>query len=191
MNGSQMLDGQQQQIDMQGFLGGLIGRTLGSFVGNKIGGSTGKTIGGIAGGGLGALLPFSAGPDMGQTNDLEMQGFFSTLRKLAPKIIEGVQTGANIGHSLGLFSTGPAQTAAANQPSDLEMQSFLSVLKKIAGGVQTGLNVGHNLGLFSTGPAQTAAQPSDLEMQGFLSVLRRISQGMGQAGAQLGSGMLH
>ena len=71
------------------------------------------------------------------------------------------------------------------------MQRSLSVLKKIAGGVQTGLNVGHNLGLFSTGPAQTAAQPSDLEMQGFLSVLRRISQGMGQAGGQLGSGMVH
>ena len=52
MNGSQMVDG-QQQLDMQGFLGGLIGRTLGGFVGNKIGGSTGRTIGSIAGGGLG------------------------------------------------------------------------------------------------------------------------------------------
>jgi hypothetical protein len=104
-----MLDGQQQQIDMQGFLGGLIGRTLGSFVGNKIGGSTGRTIGGIAGGGLGALLPFSAGPDMGQTSDLEMQGFFSTLRKLAPKIIEGVQTGINVGHGLGLFAASNPQ----------------------------------------------------------------------------------
>ena len=67
------------------------------------------------------------------------------------------------------------------------MQSFLSVLKKIAGGVQTGINVGHSLGLFSTGPAQTAAQPSDLEMQGFLAVLRRIAQGMPQQGV----GTLH
>ena len=47
------------------------------------------------------------------------------------------------------------------------MQSFLSVLRKIAGGVQTGLNVGQNLGLFSTGPAQTAAT----EISGTLSWL--------------------
>ena len=61
MNGSQMSDG-QQQLDMQGFLGALIGRTVGGFLGNKIGGSTGKTIGSIAGGFGGGLLPFSAGP---------------------------------------------------------------------------------------------------------------------------------
>ena len=88
MNGSQMTDG-QQQLDMQGFIGGLIGRTLGGFLGNKIGGSTGRTIGGIGGGALGALLPFSTGPDQmaaagGQPTDIEMQGFFSTLRRLAP-----------------------------------------------------------------------------------------------------------
>ena len=51
------------------------------------------------------------------------------------KIGRTASTGVNIGHQLGLFSTGPVQTAAANQPSDLEMQSFLSVLKRIAQGV--------------------------------------------------------
>src|SRR5438093_10083887 len=107
MNGSQMTDG--QQIDMQGIIGAAIGRALGGFLGNRIGGSTGRTIGGIAGGFGGGLLPFSTGPEMGQASDLEMQGFLSTLRRLAPTILSTVQTGFNFGHGLGPSGAGPGQ----------------------------------------------------------------------------------
>ncbi|MGL9623980.1 hypothetical protein QRQ56_39170, partial [Bradyrhizobium sp. U531] len=66
--------------------------------------------------------------------------------------------------------------------SDMELQSFWSVLKKIGQGVQTGLNVGHQLGVFSADqpgmqPA-AAAPPTDMELQSFWSVLKKIGQGV-------------
>ncbi len=108
MNGTQMFDGQQQQLDMQGIIGAAIGRALGGFLGNKIGGSTGKTIGRIAGGFGGGLLPFSTGPDQfqAQPSDLEMQGFLSVLRRIAG----GVGKGVDIGRNLGLFNVGQTQS---------------------------------------------------------------------------------
>jgi hypothetical protein len=69
------------------------------------------------------------------------------------KIGQGVQTGVNVGHQLGIFAAGQPgmQPAAAAPPTDMELQSFWSVLKKIGQGAQTGLNIGHNLGIFSAG----------------------------------------
>ena len=82
-----------------------------------------------------------------------------------------------IGGSLVPFSAGPD---ISQQPTDLEMQSFLSVLKRIAQGVGKGVDAGRQLGLLSDDPMQAAAaaagQPSDLEMQGFLSVLKEDRQ---------------
>ena len=193
MSGSQNHDG-AADFDMQGFIGALVGRALGGFVGNRLGGSTGRIIGRAAGSFGGGLLPFSAGPTQqaqaqsmqDQPSDLEMQGFLSVLRRIG----RGVSKGVDIGHSLGLFEAGPGQQgqgqsqATQEQPSDLEMQGFLSVLRRIGRGVSKGVDIGHSLGLFEAGPGQqgqsqaTQDQPSDLEMQGFLSVLRRIGRGV-------------
>ncbi|WP_315729391.1 hypothetical protein, partial [Bradyrhizobium sp. SZCCHNRI1005] len=88
-----------------------------------------------------------------QPSEMELQSFWSVLKKIG----QGVQTGLDVGHDLGIFSAGqPGQQAAAAQPTDMELQGFWSVLKKIGQGAQTGLNIGHTLGIFSTGqPAGT------------------------------------
>jgi hypothetical protein len=44
------------------------------------------------------------------------------------------------------------QPAAVAPPTDMELQSFWSVLKKIGQVAQTGVNVGHKLGVFSDQP---------------------------------------
>ncbi|WP_210421940.1 hypothetical protein, partial [Bradyrhizobium nitroreducens] len=68
--------------------------------------------------------------------DMELQSFWSVLKKIG----QGVQTGVNIGHQLGVFSAQPGlQPAASAPPTDMELQSFWSVLKKIGQGVQTGV----------------------------------------------------
>ena len=121
-----------------------------------------------------------------QTQDFDLQGLIGSLLGRALGGFVGKQFGGSTGQTIGSiaggfgggllpFSTGP-QAQQAAQPSDLEMQGFLSVLRRIAQGVGQGVDIGRSLGLFSTGPqAQQAAQPSDLEMQGFLSVLQRLN----------------
>jgi uncharacterized membrane protein (Fun14 family) len=81
------------------------------------------------------------------------------------------------------------QAAGVAPPTDMELQSFWSVLKKIGQGAQTGLNVGHQLGIFSAGqpgvqPA-AVAPPSEMELQSFWSVLKKIGQGV-QTGLNVG-----
>jgi hypothetical protein len=81
---------------------------------------------------------------------MELQSFWSVLRKIA----NGAQTGLDIGKQLGVFSAGQpgVQPAAV---TDMELQSFWSVLKKIGQGAQTGLDIGKQLGIFSAGQPGT------------------------------------
>ena len=120
-------------------------------------------------------------------SDVELQSFMSVLRKIAKGVQTGVsvaQKGAQVGHSLGLFEA-DAPAASAEPVSDVELQSFMSVLRKITKGVQTGVSiaqkgaqVGHSLGLFEAdAPAASAEPVSDIELQSFMSVLRRIVKG--------------
>ena len=149
MNGTQQGIEDYSQLDPQGIFGSILGGAAGRIIGGLIGGNKGKNIGGIVGKVGGGFLPFSAGPDAAQPTDMELQSFWSVLKKIG----QGVQTGVNIGHNLGIFSAGQPgmQAAAAAPPTDMELQSFWSVLKKIGQGAQTGLNIGHNLGIFSAG----------------------------------------
>jgi hypothetical protein len=112
---------------------------------------------------------------------LDLQGFIGAWLGRALGGWVGNQIGGSTGRTIGSvaggfagglapLSTGPAQQG---QPTDLEMQGFLSVLRRIAQGVGQGVDIGRSLGLFGTGLAQQG-QPSDLEMQGFLSVLQRL-----------------
>ena len=72
-----------------------------------------------------------------------MQGFLSVLKKIGKGVQTGInvaQKGVQVGKQLGLLEAGIA-AAAEEEPTELEMQGFLSVLKKIGKGVQTGINV--------------------------------------------------
>ena len=90
-------------------------------------------------------------------SQLNPQGIFgSILGGAAGRLIGGViggKTGRSIGGVAGRIGGGflpfAADPGAAQQPTDMELQSFWSVLKKIGQGVQTGVNVGHKLGVFS------------------------------------------
>jgi uncharacterized membrane protein (Fun14 family) len=145
MSGLQQGTEDFSQLNPQGIFGSILGGAAGRLIGGLIGGKKGQTIGGIAGKIGGGFLPFSVAPGVAQPSEMELQDFWSVLKKIG----QGVQTGLNVGHDLGIFSAG--QPAAAAPPTDMELQSFWSVLKKIGQGAQTGLNIGHNLGIFSAG----------------------------------------
>ena len=160
MTGTQQQYDDYGQLDPQGIFGSILGGAAGRVIGNLLGGKKGKNIGGIVGNIGGGFLPFSAGPDMAQgsaqnsaqgsvqVSDMELQSFWSVLKKIG----QGVQTGVNIGHQLGVFSAGqPGMQPAAAQPTDMELQDFWSVLKKIGQGAQTGLDIGRQLGVFNAG----------------------------------------
>ncbi|PWE80459.1 hypothetical protein XF30_30290, partial [Bradyrhizobium sp. SUTN9-2] len=136
MTGFQQQTEDYGQLDPQGIFGSILGGAAGRVIGNLLGGKKGKQIGGAIGNIGGGFLPFSAGPDMQgtvQVSDMELQGFWSVLKKIG----QGVQTGVNVGKQLGVFSAQPGLEPAAAQVSDMELQSFWSVLKKIGQGVQT------------------------------------------------------
>ncbi|WP_193760446.1 hypothetical protein, partial [Bradyrhizobium yuanmingense] len=91
-------------------------------------------------------------PAAAQVSDMELQSFWSVLKKIG----QGVQTGLDVGKQLGVFSAQPGLQPAAAQVSDIELQGFWSVLKKIGQGAQTGLDIGRQLGVFNAGqPAGT------------------------------------
>ncbi|MEH3148554.1 MAG: hypothetical protein PGN34_25265 [Methylobacterium frigidaeris] len=123
------------------------------------------------------IAPFSAGqPGAGEQSlsQVELQGFWDVLRKVAG----GVRTGLNVGHRVGLFEAG--QPGAGEQSlSQVELQGFWDVLRKVAGGVRTGLNVGHRVGLFEAGQPGAGEQSlSQVELQGFWDVLRKVAGGV-------------
>jgi hypothetical protein len=135
----------------------------------------------------GAVLPFEAGATgEAPPSDLEMQGFWNVLKKIA----QGVQTGINVGQQLGMSGAGAPGPAAQVPPSDLEMQSFWNVLKKQTPWTKKPWG---DLGKppvflpFEAGPT-AEAPPSDLEMQGFWNVLKKIAQGT-QAGLTMGKSL--
>jgi len=100
-----------------------------------------------------------------QTEDygqLDPQGIFgSILGGAAGRVIGnllGGKRGKNIGGVVGNigggflpFSAGPDMPQGSVQVSDMELQSFWSVLKKIGQGAQTGLDIGRQLGVFNAG----------------------------------------
>ena len=105
--------------------------------------------------------------DYGQ---LDPQGIFgSILGGVAGRVIGGLLGGkkgktiggvvGNIGGGFLPFSAGPdmAQGSAQGSPqvSEMELQSFWSVLKKIGQGAQTGLDIGRQLGVFNAGQPGT------------------------------------
>jgi hypothetical protein len=146
MNGTQQTTEDFSQLDPQGIFGSILGGVAGRVIGGIIGGKKGRDIGGTVGKIGGGFLPFSAGPGAPEVSDMELQSFWSVLKKIG----QGAQTGLDIGHKLGIFSAQPGlQPAAAAPPTDMELQSFWSVLKKIGQGAQTGLDIGHKLGIFS------------------------------------------
>jgi hypothetical protein len=164
------------QFDPQGFLGALLGGAAGRVIGKAIGGSTGQTIGGWAGKIGGGFLPLGADPTaQAAPTDLEMQGFWNVLKKIA----QGAQTGINVGKQLGVFQAGAPGGGEQAGPTDLEMQGFWNVLKKIGQGVGTGLNVGKQLGIFEAGtPSAGASQEQQLValLQQALPALQAIAQ---------------
>ena len=149
MYGTQQGTEDFSQLNPQGIFGSILGGAAGKLIGGLLGGKTGQNIGGIAGNIGGGFLPFAAGPGAAQPSDIELQGFWEVLKKIG----QGVQTGVNVGHQLGIFSAGQPgmQAAAAAPPTDMELQSFWSVLKKIGQGVQTGVNIGRQVGVFDAG----------------------------------------
>ncbi|MGJ5242469.1 hypothetical protein ACQR14_33000, partial [Bradyrhizobium oligotrophicum] len=138
MSGMQQSTDEIGQLELEGFLGSILGGAAGRLVGGIIGGKTGRNIGGAIGKIGGGFLPLSAGPGGEQPTDMELQGFWNVLKKIG----KGVQTGLNVGHDLGIFSAGqPGMQAAVEQPpTDMELQGFWNVLKKIGKGAQTGLD---------------------------------------------------
>jgi hypothetical protein len=199
-------------VDPQGLLGSLLGKVVGGAVGRLAGGSTGSTIGSTIGGIGGGFLPFDqgVGPQMGQggqqqmgqsqaeqINEVELQSFLSVLRKIG----QGVGTGFDIARQFGVLSTGGPQMGQggqqqmgqgqAEQINEVELQSFLSVLRKIGRGVGTGFDIARQFGVLSTGGPQMgqggqqqmgqgqAEQINEVELQTFLSVLRKIGRGVG------------
>ncbi|PDT89696.1 hypothetical protein CO669_12925 [Bradyrhizobium sp. Y36] len=103
MTGTQQQYEDYGQLDPQGIFGSILGGAAGRVIGNLLGGKKGKNIGGIVGNIGGGFLPFSAGPDTqgpAQVSEMELQSFWSVLKKIG----QGVQTGVNIRHQLGVFS---------------------------------------------------------------------------------------
>ncbi|MGJ4906294.1 hypothetical protein ACQR0V_32320, partial [Bradyrhizobium sp. HKCCYLS2058] len=127
MSGMQQSTEDYGQLNPEGIFGSVLGRFAGQAIGRLIGGKTGRDFGGAIGGIAGGFAPFSAGPGTEQPSEMELQGFWSVLKKIG----QGVQTGLNVGHNLGIFSAGPQAAPAAAQPTDMELQGFWSVLKKI------------------------------------------------------------
>ena len=101
MNGTQQASEDFSQLNPQTIFGSILGKTAGSLIGSLFG-KTGQNVGGIVGSVGGAFLPFSAGPGVAQPSDMELQNFWSVLKKIG----QGAQTGLNIGHNLGIFSAG-------------------------------------------------------------------------------------
>ena len=191
--GSQSHQGgaQLSELELQSFWSVL--RKIGRGVG------TGVDIG------RGLGLFGAGGPQMGQQSgqgaaeeidEVELLGFWSTLQKIA----RGVGKGVDVGRDLGLFQAGGPQMGqqGTEQLSELELQSFWSVLRKIGRGVGTGVDIGRGLGLFGAGGPQMGqqgsqshqggAQLSELELQSFWSVLRKIGRGVG-TGVDIGRGL--
>jgi diadenosine tetraphosphate (Ap4A) HIT family hydrolase len=146
------------QLELQGIFGKLIGSALGGMAGKHFGGKTGQTIGKIAGGAIGAFAPFDAGPAMAGApthaaeapTDLEMQGFWSVVRKIGGVAGKAVDTGRN----LGLFQADASAPQASEQPTELEMQGFWEVVRKVGKVAGKAVDTGRNLGLFQAQPAQ-------------------------------------
>ena len=95
MNGTQQGIEDYSQLDPQGIFGSILGGAAGRLIGGLIGGKTGRNVGGIVGKVGGGFLPFSAGPDTAQPTDMELQSFWSVLKKIG----QGVQTGLNVGQT--------------------------------------------------------------------------------------------
>ena len=122
-------------------------------------GLLGSLLGGVAGGFVGKHIGGSTGQTIG--------GW------------AGRALGALLPFDAGPSVAQPAQAPAAAQgPSQVELQNFWSVIGKIASGVQTGLNFGHQVGLFQADPTGADEQPSQLEMQGFFDVIRKVAGGL-------------
>ena len=106
MTGTQQQYEDYGQLDPQGIFGSILGGAAGRVIGGLLGGKKGKNIGGIVGNIGGGFLPFSAGPEMAQgsaqVSDMELQSFWSVLKKIG----QGAQTGLDIGRQLGVFSAG-------------------------------------------------------------------------------------
>jgi len=170
--------GNSGQLDLQGIFGAVFGKALGGLVGKHLGGSTGQKAGSWAGGALGTLIPFEAGPTDAPPSDLEMQGFWSVVKKIGQVASKGVQAG----HNLGLFQADQPTDAP---PSDLEMQGFWNVVKKIGQVASKGVQAGHNLGLFQA-DQPTAGSYSNEQMLGLLQqalpALQALTQQQQMAG---------
>ena len=106
MNGTQQGIEDYSQLDPQGIFGPILGGVAGRIIGGLIGGNKGKNVGGIVGKVAGGFLPFSAGPDTAQPTDMELQSFWSVLKKIG----QGAQTGLDIGKQLGVFNAGQPGT---------------------------------------------------------------------------------
>lgn len=128
------------------------------------------------------------GPQQAGSPELELQGIFGRLIGGALGGMIGKHFGGGTGQTIGNVAGGIAgsflplqagptagggQQSGVEAPTDLELQSFMSVFRKVTQTVKTGIGIGHNLGLFQAGPG--GAEPiSDLEMQGFGSFLRKV-----------------
>jgi hypothetical protein len=125
-----------------------------------------------------------------QPNQLELQGFWSIVKKIA----KTATTVAGVAASVGLLSTSPQATAAQVQPSELELQGFWSVVKKIGQGVQYGYNIGQQLGIFSVQPMSAAGEPPrTVQLAQALPTLQAlIAQQQGSSyGASAFAGQVH